>query len=441
MNEKKIIGINTNYPIEITDKLPFFTQISFNETTSLYDYDAVLINSFIHFPGTIAQRYSLQQGLCINHEIAYQYANIFTNLRKQLKDLLIQGKNIYVIINQNDEYYYKYNNRRHDFDILGYLPQTITYEVLKGKEFNIERTEPYCSFFSSLRDILSYKNVIQYDSIKKILTIKNTEKCIGGVCNYENGKIIFIPALKELSLQDQILKTINKGEYDEDSHEIILLHAIQDLENKLSVELEDALPEWTNDFDILNEAELKVEISKTKNEISTLQQKLENQTQSLHYIQEYKYLLTTSGKALEKIVNRVLNEIGFELFKTEDNRSDLIAKYNDIDIVAEIKGLTKSAAEKNSAQLEKWATEFFESTGKEPKSILIVNGYCELPLSKRKEAIFPNQMLKYAEKKEQCLISTYQLLQLLIDIKEHPCKTNDLINELLNTVGVYEKYK
>lgn len=441
MNEKRIVGINTNYPIEITDKLPFFTQINFNETTSLYDYDAVLINSFIHFSGTIAQRYSLQQGLCINHEIAYQYAIIFTNLRKQLKDLLIQGKNIYVIVNQNDEYYYKYNYRRHDFNILGYLPQTITYEVLKGKEFNIERTEPYFSFFSSLRDILSYKNVIQCDSIKKILTIKNTEKCIGGVFNYENGKIIFIPALKELSLQDQILKTINKEEYDEDSHEIILLHAIQDLENKLSAELEDALPEWTNDFDILNEAELKNEISEIENEISTLKQKLENKTQSLSCVQEYKYLLTTSGKTLEKIVTRVLKEIGFTLFETEENRTDVIAKYKNRDVVFEIKGVKHSAAEKNAAQLEKWVSEFISVNNKIPKAVLIVNGYYEVPITERNEPIFPNQMLKFSKDREHCLLSTYQLLKLFIEIKQHPEKSEDLIKELLNTVGIYDKYK
>ena len=441
MYEKKIVGINTHYPIEITEKLPFFSQISFNETTSLYDYDVVLINSFITFSGNIVQRYSFQHGLCINHEIAYQYEIIFTSLRTQLEDLLIQGKNIYVIVNQNDQYYYINNNKRYDFDILGYLPEKIDYEVLKGNEFNIEKIEPYYSFFTTLKEFFSYRNVLQCNSIKKIMTIKNTEKCIGGISDYENGSIIFIPSFEEPSLANQISKAINKGENKQDNADIILLHAIQNLENKLSEYFEEILPEWTNDFIIFNEDELKMEISNTESEITSLQQKLENQTQSLHSVQEYKYLLTTSGKSLEKIVNRVLKEIGFELFKTEENRSDLIAKYKDIDIVAEIKGLTKSAGEKNSAQLEKWASEFMEKNGKEPKSILIVNGYYELPLSERKEVIFPNQMLNYAKKKEQCLLSTYQLLRLFVDVKEHPENRDNLIMELLETVGIYNKYQ
>ena len=57
-----------------------------------------------------------------------------------------------------------------------------------------------------------------------------------------------------------------------------------------------------------------------------------------------------------------------------------------------------------------------ENNGREPKSLLIVNGYYELPLEERKEDVFPNQMLKYANKKEQCLLTTYQLLKLFIDL-------------------------
>ena len=182
------------------------------------------------------------------------------------------------------------------------------------------------------------------------------------------------------------------------------------------------------------------QISDTKNEVKKLQDKLESQNKELELIRNYKYLLTATGKPLELIVKQVLKEIGFDLLETEDNRSDVIAKYKNIDIVAEIKGLTKSAGEKNAAQLEKWVSEFIEVNEKEPKAILIVNGYCNLPLNERKEAIFPNQMLSYSTRRKQCLISTYQLLKLFIETKENPDKADILISELLNTVGIYEKY-
>ena len=50
-------------------------------------------------------------------------------------------------------------------------------------------------------------------------------------------------------------------------------------------------------------------------------------------------------------------------------------------------------------------------------------------------------MLKFSKDREHCLLSTYQLLKLLIEIKQHPEKSEDLIKELLNTVGIYDKYK
>ena len=49
-------------------------------------------------------------------------------------------------------------------------------------------------------------------------------------------------------------------------------------------------------------------------------------------------------------------------------------------------------------------------------------------------------MLSYSTRREQCLISTYQLLKLFIETKENPDKSDILISELLNTVGIYEKY-
>jgi len=442
MKENKIVGINTHFSWDISKQFPNFCQKSFDKNLSLYDYDTVLIDSRITFQGRTAERRSYQNGLCLSDETIFQLSTIFDSFRTQLTELLQQGKNIYIIMNQSEKYYHlDYQHERYDFDILSYLPIKVEYEVLSGQELHIENKEPYKSFFSKIKQYISYENIITCDFLDKIITVKGTDKCIGGVCNIYNGKIIFIPDFRQPQqpvalFSNQIKDTTIREDRDE-----IFLRAIQELETKLLTDIDEVLPDWTNNYQILNENEILQNINNINNKIESFQKELENNLQELYAVQSYKFLLTSSGKTLENIVKRVLTEIGFTLFETEENRSDIIAKYKEIDIVAEIKGLTKSAGEKNSAQLEKWATEFFENIGKEPKSILIVNGYCELPLSKRKEAVFPNQMLKYAEKKEQCLISTYQLLQLLIDIKEHPCKTNDLIIELLNTVGVYEKYK
>lgn len=434
MKQKKILGINTHFNISNEDEFSFFSQIGFDGKISLYDYDTIIIDSYIIFNQSDVKKDMFSDGLLINYQTAFNYALVFDNLRKKLTDLLNEGKNIYLILNQNDKIYYYNDYTRYDFDYFSYLPIDFNCDICKGKEVVIEKKEPYFSFFSKIKEYISYDNIIKSSNIEKTLTTRNNDKIIGGFCNIEKGKIIFIPKFNYSRLINFYSNQKN-GTRDK-----IFIKALLELENNLSTTVEEKLPEWTNGFYILNEKEILSQISDTKNEVKKLQDKLETQIKELELIRNYKYLLTATGKPLELIVKQVLKEIGFELLETEENRSDVIAKYKNMDIVAEIKGLTKSAAEKNAAQLEKWVSEFIEVNEKEPKAILIVNGYCNLPLNERKEPVFPNQMLGYAIKREQCLISTYQLLKLFIEIKENPDKANALIMDWINTVGEYKNF-
>lgn len=441
MKEKKIVGINTHFLFNTTKKFPSFCQKGFDKNISLYDYDTVLINSKISFQGRSAERRSYQTGLCLSDETLFQLSTIFDSFRTQLTELLQQGKNIYVIMNQTETYYHlDYQHERYDFDIMSYLPVKVEYEILSGQEFHIENREPYNSFFTSIKQYISYENIIKCDFLEKLITIKGTNKCIGGVCNIYNGKIIFIPDFSRRTAEMLIFEN-EKVRPETDNRDEVFLDAVFKLEEKLTENIEEKLPYWAESFLILNEDDIKENISNTEQKLEKLQGELESQKNELKSIQEYKYLLTSSGKTLESIVKRVLQEIGFTLFETEENRTDVIAKYKDRDVVFEIKGVKHSAAEKNAAQLEKWVSEFISVNNKIPKAVLIVNGYYEVPITERNEPIFPNQMLNFSKGREHCLLSTYQLLKLFIEIKQHPEKSEHLINELLNTVGVYEKYK
>ena len=143
---------------------------------------------------------------------------------------------------------------------------------------------------------------------------------------------------------------------------------------------------------------------------------------------------------MEEVVQETLQEIGFTLSEAEVGRSDIIASYNGTDIVAEIKGVSKSAAEKHAAQLEKWVAQFIEEKEHAPKPLLIVNGYSDTPLVERVEDVFPNQMLKYCAARGHALITTTQLLCLYIEIKKNPTCAEERITELLSCVGKYQRY-
>ena len=163
--------------------------------------------------------------------------------------------------------------------------------------------------------------------------------------------------------------------------------------------------------------------------------------QHIEEIQKYKLLLTASGGQLEEITKQVLSQLGFKILDAERGRSDIIAQYDDVSVVAEIKGVSKSAAEKHAAQLEKWVAQYIEDNEISPKALLIVNGFCDTPLRERTEDVFPHQMLKYCEARGHALITTTQLLCLYVETQQNPdCKT-ERIRELLSCVGKYPRYQ
>jgi hypothetical protein len=171
-----------------------------------------------------------------------------------------------------------------------------------------------------------------------------------------------------------------------------------------------------------------------------LQKRIDAQNERLALLKKYKGLFTSTGEQLENTVKEVFEKLGFQMLPTIKGRADIIAKYKDTDVVVEIKGLTKSASEENTMQLEKWVIEFREAEKRIPKSILLVNAFLKLPLEERKEKVFPSQMQKLSKGRGQCLITTTQLLCLFIEISNNPKCKEARIAELLSTEGVYTRY-
>ena len=144
---------------------------------------------------------------------------------------------------------------------------------------------------------------------------------------------------------------------------------------------------------------------------------------------------------LDAFVKQVLAELGFTLLEAEKGRSDIVAKYGEDAIVAEVKGVTKSAAEKHAAQLEKWVSQYIEENEVSPKGMLIVNGFCDTPLNERLEDVFPQQMLKYCVARGHVLLTSTQLLCLYIEVCKNPTCKEERITELLSCIGKYERYR
>lgn len=274
---------------------------------------------------------------------------------------------------------------------------------------------------------MSYKSYVDTKPQNVIAKVKEIDKCISF---YERG-ILFIP---------EIDQSINRGLLKVERNTFLY-----DLEKCMSViETDDVIiktgPVWLNNYHVFNERDLINDRIKLTEEIAKIEANVRNIDNKLLSIKEFKTLLSSGGKDLELIVRSCLEEIGFEILETKEGRDDLRLKYLEQYFVIEIKGLTKSAAEKNAAQLEKWSSEFHLEMDFKPKAILIVNAFKDKPLQDRTEDVFPNQMLKFSSNREHCLMSTTQLLGAMVAFRNNETSIDELVNSLTETNGVYPHY-
>jgi hypothetical protein len=84
-----------------------------------------------------------------------------------------------------------------------------------------------------------------------------------------------------------------------------------------------------------------------------------------------------------------------------------------------------------------------EKTQKEsdPKGLLIINTFRNTPLSERKEASFPDNVIELAQGQKICLMTGLQLLILYCEFINNKITREDLIKEIIDTKGVFKLYQ
>lgn len=445
MEKKRILCLNSSLGVQ---EYEGYEQDEFNTAVSFFDYDTVLIDSEYIVYEFEREGRLYQNKAVLTENSSFAIKEQYKFIRKQITDFLMAGRNVYVLVGANENCMIYTGEIRYDgtgknaratsivtlFNMYSFLPFEIEVSQLYGSNIQPCCNAPFSEFFKKNSSFLEYNGVL---TIKEngipLAKASGSENIVAAVVPYGKGNVVFLPRPWDEDAYE------SEEEWQDNSN--TFLDSILEMNKNLSIgDAEQAFPDWTQEYSILNESELISDRDSILSEIEILKAKLEERENSIRSVQQYKYLFTSSGALLEKSVKQVLAELGFLLFDAEDKRSDIIAKYGDMDIVAEIKGVSKSAAEKHAAQLEKWASLFLEEKGKCAKPILIVNGYNSLPLEKRIESVFPEQMVKYSTSREHALVTTTQLLCLFIEVQSNPECKEERIQELLSTVGIYPRY-
>ena len=418
------------------------TDINFKSKESILEYDSLIIDFENSYSSYISyENYRGKDRLSDNDSV--QIHEDIKRRKNEMLEFLKNGKNIIVILSKKDYCYYytgksEYsgtgkNARRTNIvsevfltDALPQYPNAIEGSG-KGIEVVNKKTS---SFFSKYEGCFQYKAYVEeIEDSRKILNIKGTSKIISYFENYENGTILYIPepTFKHLKKDDAFVK---EEEFIKD-----LADLLDNIKNK-SV---NPFPQWANEYILPGEQSIIDNVNTIDSKIENLIKEKEIESQRLIELQYQKRLFTACDDELEEIVKEMLIKIGFEIIKYGGNEEDILMEYNKKSFIVEIKGLDKSAAEKNAAQTAKWIANYFAETGKKPKGILIVNGFKSKLLEDRQD-IFPNQMLKYSTQQEICLLSTIQLLNIYYAIKNNPIEKKKIIDSIFKTNGVYKEF-
>ncbi|MCG5432609.1 hypothetical protein LV457_09955 [Mycobacterium sp. MYCO198283] len=451
---------------------------SFDSTHSLYDYDLVMWDPHNSMQTYLQSGYGAgsHNGLPrISDHNSPRLRHDISRRKNDFEEFLKLGRTLVVFLPGDMRVYIDSGERTHSgtgrnrqtttivkpLNILDALPERPLRAATLG-----EAMEPAHSSIGPLyrqtADYWCYASVFdESEDLRPLLRVKGTSKLTAAHTDCEGGTIIFLPILltgtwdednvdadygeddsdgeesrdhgggAEPSEQLGLDRTIGDDDFDRDTIDKMVLDWLIAFTSAEKV----VWPDWADKYRFQTEVDRASEITQRQAKIAQLQTELDLLNAEQDADRQWKLLIAGTGTPFEEAAAAALTHLGFDLKPTIPGRTDLRGSRGDASIVAETKGVTKSAAESHCAQLEKWVAEDLEA-GQRSKGILIINAYINDPPLERTKPTFPDQMRRYAEMRNHCLVSGLQLLVLARTALAKPERVDQLANLLLDTTGV-----
>lgn len=326
------------------------------------------------------------------------------------------------------------------FYLEGCLPVPLSLERAQGSGFDLVAGEPFLAFWKKNEAIFAHEAYIEAPPGTPLLTIRGTRRVVATAAHSGAGVVLCLPRFAGEFYDADVLEKTGDGVEAEEAAHTSFLDDLLTLLGALGPET--VLPPWTDSYQVPGEAEAISGTERARRRVRQAETDLRKSERSLEEVRERKLLFSGTGASLENIVAEALTAIGFEVDMGPPGRSDLTIWRGRRVAVVEVKGVSRSAAEKHAAQLEKWVNSHHAEHGKQPKGILVVNTWRNTPLSEREgRTHFPQQMLKFAaEERGHCLITGVQLLGLWLEVDRAPSRKARIANELLSCVGPFTRF-
>lgn len=388
----------------------------------------------------------------------FKKPKVFEDFELNVLDLSFQDLWTSIYGNSNEIYMIKDLKHYHtmlknnkDTKILVVLPQNITlkyYWGWSGKYINSEDLKNLTDFISKI----VYENVYNYWFR------------LNFGCNSINLSRLEITAdfyfdEEEIEEEQKILKSDRSNKLatiraEENIYFTTLnlmksrevLEAFLEKTNILNKSNEEKEPEWFNDIKILDDVDIENEVSQIEEEITKLQKKKENKLIKLEENKEIKSVLYQTGKKLQKIAIKMLDEMleyedkefidemeeDYRIFKGENT------------FLIETKGLLRNVNGNDISKtdchvqiyIDKLEEEGKDHDKKKVKGIFIVANQRNRKIEERDK--IPERQIKLAERNKILIIRTEQLLKLYEDFINKKIKTQEIIELFKTQIGEFK---
>jgi hypothetical protein len=418
----------------------------------------------------------------------------FRRRRAELLELLKLGRTVVMFLAPPTHWYVDSGERKYSgtgrnqrttrvvsrMELYSLLPFELQATSASTRDLELVAGEPFAGFWRVMRDRFEAAARLTAPLGKATLKISGADAIVSTIVHTkEGGVVILLPqdllyydadarvetgdgADSEDDVDEERDDDEERSEEDKEEDEDEDLAALEDDDDVLGPRVEDVAfldalfeliralradtgdfeqPVWATRYSFDTERDAAERTTELETAASAALAELDSAKSRLAELLRRKTLITGTGKALEIVAQDAFEALGFRVEEGDSGRTDRVMRIDGFPpIVMETKGPSKSAAEADSAQLEKWVSEHFVKEGVQPKGLLLANAWRDLPLSERTGAAFPDQMLSYASSRGHCLLTGVQLLGAWLDVEANPTKREEIVQSLYDAVGRYPLY-
>lgn len=343
-------------------------------------------------------------------------------------------------------------------DLLSALPIELPdFVTASGQRVEPVGDDPIAQLLRKYSSNLRYTAVLgQPLNGRAVARVKDTDRVLGSIIRTpEGGHLVLMPRVEFAPLVDESTSPddadVSSDWFDDEEddpdadYELRFPPEAEQFQEDLLQALsslsghgELSRPAWASSYATLEQRKARERVADVAASVERARLRLAKLQARAEEVQQLDQLFLGTGRQLELRVRDVFKLLGCEVSEPAPGRADWHVDLGNASAVVEIKGLAKSAAEKNAAQLEKWVAAAFEATGTSPKGILVVNTWRHTPLAERSSPDFPEQMIPYSTARDHCLVTGLQLFVIAFDVMRDPSRKSYWRTMLLETSGLLQ---